>query len=174
MALARTLPLRHVRGPDGRFDQQLNLLHAQELPLVEGLPGGGNLAGSRQTLRQILLFGPEKSVRPGCRFTHDRTNPSGTVTAHVADGTGATGDVLVGADEGNSAVGREYLRRARVVDGGPRLLYGKAPLVGDETRSCSWPDSGPVHRGRTGPAPGRRASVPRYPAGRGRKWRSRS
>ncbi|MCX4430444.1 FAD-dependent monooxygenase [Streptomyces mirabilis] len=47
------------------FDHQLNLLHAQELPPVPDLPGGGHLAVNRMTLRQILLSGLDKAVRYG-------------------------------------------------------------------------------------------------------------
>jgi 2-polyprenyl-6-methoxyphenol hydroxylase-like FAD-dependent oxidoreductase len=117
------------------FDHRLNLLHAQELPLDAGLPGSGHLAVNRRTLRQILLAGLEKSVHYDSALTHYEHNPSGTVTAHFADGTRATGDVLVGADGVNSATRRQRLPEARVVDAGLRLLYGKVPLAGDAARA---------------------------------------
>ncbi|MGW3196084.1 FAD-dependent oxidoreductase [Streptomyces sp. NPDC001118] len=117
------------------FDHQLNLLHAQELPPFPDLPGGGNLAVNRMTLRQILLSGLEKTVHYGARLTHYDINVSGSVTAHFADGTSARGDVLIGADGVNSAVRKQYLPKARVVDAGLRLLYGKVRFTGDEARS---------------------------------------
>ncbi|GGU99001.1 monooxygenase [Streptomyces albospinus] len=116
------------------FDHQLGLLHAQELPLVPGLPGGGHLAVNRMTLRQILLSDLEKGVRCGCRLTRYEINRSGTVTAHSADGTSATGDVLVGADGVNSATRKQYLPQAQVIDAGLRLLCGKVPLAGGTAR----------------------------------------
>lgn len=122
------------------FDHQLNLLHAQELPPVPNLPGGGNLAVNRMTLRQILLAGLDEVVHYGARLTHYETNPSGSVTAHFADGTSATGDVLIGADGVNSAVRKQYLPEAQVVDAGLRLLYGKVPLAGDEARALVPPE----------------------------------
>ncbi|WP_327070786.1 FAD-dependent oxidoreductase [Kitasatospora sp. NBC_01302] len=122
------------------FDHQLNLLHAQEIPPVPNLPGGGNLAVNRMTLRQILLAGLEEVVRYGARLTRYETNPSGSVTAHFADGTSATGDVLIGADGVNSAVRKQYLPEAQVVDAGLRLLYGKVPLAGDEARALVPPE----------------------------------
>ncbi|MER7673622.1 NAD(P)/FAD-dependent oxidoreductase [Kitasatospora sp. NPDC096128] len=117
------------------FDHRLNLLHAQELPLDAALPGGGHLAVNRRTLRQILLAGLEESVHYGSALTRYETHPSGTVTAHFADGTTATGDVLVGADGVNSATRRQRLPEARVVDAGLRLLYGKVPLADTATRA---------------------------------------
>lgn len=117
------------------FDHHLNLLHAQELPLVPDLPGGGHLAVNRMTLRQILLSGLDKDVYYGRRLTDYEINRSGTVTAHFANGTCATGDVLVGADGVNSATRKQYLPQAQVVDAGLRLLYGKVPLAGDEARA---------------------------------------
>jgi 2-polyprenyl-6-methoxyphenol hydroxylase-like FAD-dependent oxidoreductase len=117
------------------FDHRLNPLHAQELPVAADLPGGGHLAVNRRTLRQILLAGVEKSVHYGSALTRYETHPSGTVTAHFADGTSDTGDVLVGADGVNSATRRQRLPEARVVDAGLRLLYGKVPLAGDGARA---------------------------------------
>ncbi|MEY9934057.1 2-polyprenyl-6-methoxyphenol hydroxylase-like FAD-dependent oxidoreductase [Catenulispora sp. GP43] len=114
------------------FDHHLNLVHAQELPQAAGLPGGGNLAVNRRTLRQILLSGLERCVYYGAEFTGYTTEASGAVTAHFADGTSATGDILVGADGVNSATRRQYLPQAQVVDARLRLIYGKLPLAGDE------------------------------------------
>ncbi|MFE2964533.1 FAD-dependent oxidoreductase [Streptomyces sp. NPDC059340] len=122
------------------FDHQLNLLHAQELPPVPGLPGGGNLAVNRMTLRQILLAGLDKAVHYGARLTHYDVNASGSVTAHFTDGTSATGDVLIGADGVNSAVRKQYLPQARVVDAGLRFLYGKVPFASDEARALVPPE----------------------------------
>ncbi|MFF1741039.1 FAD-dependent oxidoreductase [Streptomyces mirabilis] len=122
------------------FDHQLNLLHAQELPPVPDLPGGGHLAVNRMTLRQILLSGLDKAVHYGARLTHYDTDRSGAVTAHFADGTSATGDVLIGADGVNSATRRQYLPQAQVVDAGLRLLYGKVPFAGDQARALVPPE----------------------------------
>jgi 2-polyprenyl-6-methoxyphenol hydroxylase-like FAD-dependent oxidoreductase len=122
------------------FDHQLNLLHAQELPPVPDLPGSGHLAVNRRTLRQILLSGLDKSVHYGAQFTHYTTTGSGAVTAHFADGTRATGDVLIGADGVNSAVRKQHLPQARVVDAGLRLLYGKLPFADDEARCLVPPE----------------------------------
>ncbi|MFG2847151.1 FAD-dependent oxidoreductase [Kitasatospora sp. NPDC048296] len=116
------------------FDHRLDLVHGQQLAPVPGLPGAGRLAVNRRTLREILLSGLEKSVHYGARLTHYRTEPTGPVTAHFADGTSATGDVLIGADGVNSAVRAQLLPEARVVDAGLRLFYGKVPFAGEADR----------------------------------------
>ncbi|MER6950844.1 NAD(P)/FAD-dependent oxidoreductase [Nonomuraea sp. NPDC000554] len=88
------------------------------------------LAVDRLTLRRILLAGLDDVVRFGRRLTGYEVHDSGAVTARFADGTSATGDVLVAADGVNSVVRRQYLPHARVVDTGLRNLYGTIPLDG--------------------------------------------
>jgi 2-polyprenyl-6-methoxyphenol hydroxylase-like FAD-dependent oxidoreductase len=89
---------------------------------------------SRMTLRQILLTGLEDVVQFGKSFEHFTRNPDGTVTAHFADGTSATGDVLVGADGTSSRVRRQYLPHAKLVETDLFGVTGKVPLT-DETRA---------------------------------------
>lgn len=117
------------------LDHQLNLLHAHNLPEASDLPGGGHLAVNRMTLRQILLSGLGNAVHFAAQFTHYTTDASGSVTAHFADGSTASGDVLVGADGVNSAARRQCLPQARVMDAGLRLMYGKVPFVGQDVRA---------------------------------------
>ncbi|MEV4011133.1 NAD(P)/FAD-dependent oxidoreductase [Nonomuraea angiospora] len=106
------------------FDHRL-----ERLTVLEPSDGGVHLAVDRLTLRRILLSGLTDVVRFGRRFTHYRAGADGRVTAYFADGTTATGDVLVAADGVNSPVRRQYLPHARVVDTGLRQLYGKVPLT---------------------------------------------
>lgn len=65
-------------------------------------------AVSRITLRKILLAGLDNVVQFDKEFLRYKQNSDGTVTAYFADGTQATGDVLVGADGSRSRV-REQL-----------------------------------------------------------------
>ncbi|MET7332321.1 NAD(P)/FAD-dependent oxidoreductase [Nonomuraea sp. NPDC005650] len=106
------------------FDHRLG-----RLAVLEPSDGGVHLAVDRLTLRRILLSGLSDVVRFGKRFTHYRVGAGDGVTAYFADGTTATGDVLVAADGVNSPVRRQYLPHARVVDTGLRQLYGKVPLT---------------------------------------------
>ncbi|HEX3791804.1 MAG TPA: NAD(P)/FAD-dependent oxidoreductase [Pseudonocardiaceae bacterium] len=89
---------------------------------------------SRMTLRQLLLTGLEDIVHFDKTFTRfERDERTGTVTAFFADGTSATGDVLVGADGTNSPVRRQYLPQAELEDSGLIGITGKVALT-EETR----------------------------------------
>jgi 2-polyprenyl-6-methoxyphenol hydroxylase-like FAD-dependent oxidoreductase len=128
-ALAEVLPPRLARLfhetaglPKARFtvlDEQLNHVVSVESP-----PGSVDFAVDRLVLRQILLAGIEDAVVFGKELRHftDRT-------AHFTDGTSVSADVLVGADGVSSAVRRQYLPHARIVDTGVWQLYGAIPLT---------------------------------------------
>src|SRR4051812_20787134 len=53
---------------------------------------------SRMTLRQVLFTGMEDVLHFDKTFVRYSQSPDGLITAHFADGTSATGDLLVGAD----------------------------------------------------------------------------
>ncbi|ROT28252.1 NAD(P)/FAD-dependent oxidoreductase [Micromonospora sp. HM5-17] len=89
---------------------------------------------SRMTLRQVLLTGLEDVVHFDKTFTHYQQHDDGQVTAYFADGTSATGDLLVAADGTHSAVRRQYLPHAVVKDAGSINIASKIPLT-DRTRS---------------------------------------
>lgn len=108
------------------YDDQLTEVWSHEHP------DAGHFSVNRLTLRQILLAGIEDSVSFGREFV--RFEDTGTVTAYFADGSTASGDVLVAADGVNSAVRRQYLPHARIVDTGVVQVYGKIPLTA-ETRA---------------------------------------
>jgi 2-polyprenyl-6-methoxyphenol hydroxylase-like FAD-dependent oxidoreductase len=84
---------------------------------------------SRMTLRQVLLTGLEDVVHFDKTFTRFEQHPDGTVTAFFADGSSATGDVLVAADGSNSRVRAQYLPHARLVDSGIVAIAAKLPLT---------------------------------------------
>lgn len=83
---------------------------------------------SRITLRQVLLAGLGDVVSYGKEFVRYERTPDERVTAFFADGTSATGDVLVAADGANSRVRQQYLPHARRVDTGILAVAGKLPL----------------------------------------------
>jgi salicylate hydroxylase len=101
---------------------------------AESSPENGHHSVSRITLRQVLLDGLDDAVHLGKEFTHYEQAPDGQVTAFFADGTTATGDVLVGADGANSRVRRQYLPEAHRIDTGVVAIAGKLPLT-EETRA---------------------------------------
>lgn len=84
---------------------------------------------SRISLRQVLLAGLDEAIHFDKTFTHYRVNPDTTVTAHFADGSSASGDILVGADGGNSRVRELYLPDAPRVDTGVTGIQGKVWLT---------------------------------------------
>lgn len=125
---------------------------------AEAEPGPAPLAVDRLTLRQILLSGMEDIVTFDKACTGFETTPAddvaatanSRVTAHFADGSTVTGDVLVAADGVNSVIRRQLLPHARVVDTGLRQLYGKIPL-NDQTRALFSDDMFNVFTAIVGP-----------------------
>jgi 2-polyprenyl-6-methoxyphenol hydroxylase-like FAD-dependent oxidoreductase len=109
------------------LDERLSELLS--LPLRdESDPINSEKSVSRMTLRQVLLTGLEDVVRFDKTFTHFEHDPGGSVTAHFADGTSATGDLLVAADGTGSRVRRQYLPHAVVEPAGVIAIGGKVEL----------------------------------------------
>lgn len=102
-------------------------------------PARGEHPVSRVMLRRVLLAGLDDVVQFDKTFTHYERAPDGAVTAFFADGTSATGDLLVGADGVGSKVRQQYLPHATVVETGVAALGGRFPLTA-QTR-CSIPDA---------------------------------
>ncbi|GDY31057.1 FAD-dependent oxidoreductase [Gandjariella thermophila] len=120
---------RYFNMLDEHFDEVLSLRLRDDTDPVDS-----EKSVSRMTLRQVLLTGLEDAVHFGKDFQRYQTNPDGTVTAFFADGTSATGDLLVAADGTRSRVRRQYLPHARVVPSGIVAISAKVPLT-DETRN---------------------------------------
>ena len=97
-------------------------------------PADGQYGVSRRALRTLLLTGLEDRVRYGAAFERYTVADDGEVTAHFADGSTATGDVLVGADGANSGVRRQYLPHAERVPAGAGGIGARLPLD-DATRA---------------------------------------
>jgi 2-polyprenyl-6-methoxyphenol hydroxylase-like FAD-dependent oxidoreductase len=84
----------------------------------------------RRTLRQILMSRLEDTVRYGAAVDSYEETSEG-VRVQLADGTTASGDLLVGADGIRSAVRRQRLPEVGVVDAGVRGIgvYGRTLLT---------------------------------------------
>ena len=90
---------------------------------------------SRITLRQILLAGLDEDIVHFDKALRGyEQHADGTITAHFADGSSATGDVLVGADGGASRVRGQYLPDAGRIDTGIVGIAGKY-LLTEESRA---------------------------------------
>ena len=88
---------------------------------------------SRMTLRQLLLTGLEDVVEFGKEFTRFEQDGA-RVTAYFADGTSATGDLLVAADGAHSRVRRQYLPHARTEETGIIAIAGKLPITAESAK----------------------------------------
>lgn len=95
----------------------------------EAGPQDSHHSVSRITLREVLLGGLDDVVCLGKEFTRYEQESDGRVTAFFADGTSATGDVLVGADGAGSRVRQQYLPGAHRVDTGIVAIAGKVALT---------------------------------------------
>lgn len=92
-------------------------------------PADGQYGVSRIVLRRLLLTGLDHVIRYGSEFDHYTVGDDGRVTAHFADGTADTGDLLVGADGANSRVCAQYLPGAARVDTDAAAIAGRLPLT---------------------------------------------
>ena len=101
---------------------------------------------SRAGLRTLLLDGLEDVVHFDKRCVGYDLSAAGQVVARFADGTTASGDVLVGADGAASVVRRQYLPQARVQPTGVAGIAGKlrlddaaAPGLPLNQAAATWP-----------------------------------
>src|SRR5512133_1808503 len=92
-------------------------------------PADRHYGVSRISLRQVLLSGMDDAVRLGKTFESYEVLPDGRVTAHFADGTSATADLLIGADGANSRVRQQLLPHAERTDTGIVAVAGKHQLT---------------------------------------------
>jgi 2-polyprenyl-6-methoxyphenol hydroxylase-like FAD-dependent oxidoreductase len=88
---------------------------------------------SRMTLRQVLLTGLDDVVEFGKEFTRFEQHGD-EVTAYFADGTSATGDLLVAADGSGSRVRRQYLPQAKTEETGIVAIAGKLPITDESAK----------------------------------------
>jgi 2-polyprenyl-6-methoxyphenol hydroxylase-like FAD-dependent oxidoreductase len=143
LALAECLPpesfalfLATCGDPSRQFtimNERLRVLHEQSTsdPGVDlYAPATLSTSVNRQTVREVLAAGLDGRLVFGSELTRHEAGESG-VRLHFADGRHADAELLVGADGVNSAIRRQYLPEAEVIDTGKRCIYGKTPLRAD-------------------------------------------
>ncbi|KAA2267205.1 FAD-dependent monooxygenase [Solihabitans fulvus] len=111
-----------ISGERRIVDEQLNLVTQLE-------PGYGGMATDRHVLRHLLLAGLTDRISFGKAFTAYEELADGTVRATFADGSTATGDLLVGADGVGSPVRRQLLPDAEIVDVPGSGVLGRTELT---------------------------------------------
>ena len=115
----------------GVFDEQLHELMQEDEAGVTNDPATAHHAVSRITLRRLLLAGLDDVVRFDKQFVRYERPSADTVTAIFADGSSATGHLLVGADGVGSPVRKQLLPDAHGIDTPAVGIGGKLPLTRD-------------------------------------------
>ncbi|MEA2868255.1 MAG: hypothetical protein QOE39_2970 [Bradyrhizobium sp.] len=110
------------------LDHRLNRLLAIDFPHRDCRDVDAERPVARTALRHILLEGLDDVVRFGSKFTAFEDAPDGSVVAHFADGTAASGDVLIGADGAGSRLRSQLLPHSRRVETGIIAVSGKVSL----------------------------------------------
>lgn len=118
------------KPPDGLgfLDEQLEelvVIAKEFMSAKTGAPVDAHHPISRITLRHLLLAGLQEEIHYGKTFERYEQTAAGQVTAFFADGTLATGDVLVAADGANSRVRKQYLPQAERIEAGAGAIGGK-------------------------------------------------
>lgn len=139
-ALRRLLPPNAVEtlyasSATGRADQQVAMRdHRGRLLAVQRRDDDDSLNVDRVTLRCLLGDTAGAGLRLGRRCVDHESTDSG-VEARFADGTTATGDVLVGADGVGSAVAHRLAGRPTTAPVGVLGIGGFTPV--DELSRCT-------------------------------------
>jgi 2-polyprenyl-6-methoxyphenol hydroxylase-like FAD-dependent oxidoreductase len=118
-------------GGMGVYEEHLRELMREDPPPPPATPTDETHAVSHATLRRLLLAALEAEVTFDKEFVRFEKITDDKFRAIFADGSSATGDVLVGADGVNSRVCRQLLPNAKVIDTGGFGIGGKLPLSPD-------------------------------------------
>ncbi|HEU5384237.1 MAG TPA: FAD-dependent monooxygenase, partial [Ktedonobacteraceae bacterium] len=112
------------------MDKHLRKLRVIGSPTVDvSSPAPFSAGVDRLTLREILLADLDGIVSFGKEFQQYQQQTDGSVQASFADGSVASGDVLVAADGVHSRIRQQLLPQATLVDTGTRCIYGKVELL---------------------------------------------
>jgi 2-polyprenyl-6-methoxyphenol hydroxylase-like FAD-dependent oxidoreductase len=113
----------------GVFTEQFQELMQEDEHIRLRDPANSAHAVSRVTLRRLLLAGLSEVVHFDKAFVRYEQTDDGKVRTYFADGTSATGDVLVGADGVHSRVRRQFLPNAKLLDLTAIGVAGKLALT---------------------------------------------
>jgi 2-polyprenyl-6-methoxyphenol hydroxylase-like FAD-dependent oxidoreductase len=120
------------------LDERLKPLMMIDLPPADPRSVDCERPISRIALRQALLQDLDEIVRFDKKFVAFADAPDGRITARFADGTTATGDLLVGADGASSRVRTQLLPHAQRAETGIMAVSGKSGL-NEEVRRLTPP-----------------------------------
>ena len=110
------------------MDHRLRRLLRIPIPAADPAAAQSVRPVSRIALRQILLDGLAEVVSLDKTFVRFEGSPGGQVTAHFADGSTASGDLLIGADGAGSRVRAQLLPQAQRIDTGIVAVSGRFAL----------------------------------------------
>jgi 2-polyprenyl-6-methoxyphenol hydroxylase-like FAD-dependent oxidoreductase len=110
------------------LDHRLHRLLRIAIPPAAPAAAESERPVSRMALRRILLEGLDGVVSFDKAFLCFEDAPDGRVTAHFADGSSASGDVLIGADGAGSRVRGQLLPQAGRIDTGIVAVSGRFAL----------------------------------------------
>jgi len=109
--------------------EELAVIGEEFMSNKTGNPIDAHYPVNRIALRQVLLAGLQDVLHFDKTFERYEQCADGTVTAFFADGTSATGDVLVAGDGANSRVRKQYLPHAQRIAIGVAGIGGKRRLT---------------------------------------------
>jgi 2-polyprenyl-6-methoxyphenol hydroxylase-like FAD-dependent oxidoreductase len=111
------------------LDERLRPLLTFDLPETDPYSIDAQRPITRGALRRVLLEGLDDVVHFGKRFVGFEDRPNAPVRVRFEDGSGASGDVVVGADGANSTVRSQLLPYAQRVETGILAVSGKLTLT---------------------------------------------
>ncbi|KAH7319571.1 hypothetical protein B0I35DRAFT_214993 [Stachybotrys elegans] len=112
-------------------ESMVNAVNAQPLAR-RALRGFKPWTVDRGFMRKVLLKGLEDKIhwaKEAVRYETSTSDPDKPVTVHFADGTSASGSLLVGADGNHSPIRKQLVPKHKIIDPEGVCLYGRTYLT---------------------------------------------